>query len=573
MADAPSAETTWPRPTAAPVPMPPPSTPPPSTPPPSTPAPPSPSAADAAATRHVPVSSIRPGTGALPAVTPSLEDFERPDLEPMAPPTVAVLAGRTLIAVAALLVGLAARRGAEGTSETSEFWAVVVSAGVMALVGLATLVFWTASLAANARRLRTRSSSTAAITWSWIAVVAWVVVSCLTYLRVDIGGDFDPMPAVAAIGWVLTLAVAYGRLEGVYRSLSRRPPSVWLTAFPIDAAALGLIWWRLTSWPSPVGGDADHADLTANVAFGASVALGLNVIVFGWLTHRAGNALFERIGRLEALHRADRPVEPDWFRAGIAARDHLPDAPVRLRPLIRTRHLSTFVAGSHVVWGLALVAFGAIVAQLAVEYSGATVFVGDDLVVDGGDDRRLTAVAVVLGVAYVLAVVAHGIWAIVAAINGRRVTVHSPDPGTFAVAFAPAPMLLVAGVVVGGRLGYWLFVAGLLVGFLALLLVNQMLMALSVRLGGQQSGFSRWTACIALTYVAATVANVLFSAATDQLGVYAAVAFVQGGLVIAGAVVGLRAMRGLEEAVATHRQVRRAEVTPSSRPAPPPDTA
>lgn len=578
-------------PTSSPVPAPPPgdagSDTPPSLPSlPSSP-PPSPPATDDS-TRHVPDSSIMPGTGALPPATPSIEDFERPDLEPMGPPTVAVLAGRALIAVAALLVGLAARRGASRTADTYEFWSVVVSAGVLTAVGLATMVFWTAALAANARRLRARSSTPWATVGGWSLVVAWVAVSCVTYLRVDVGGDFDPLPAVAGLGWVLTMAVAYGRLQGVFRSLTRRPPIVWLTAFPIDAAALGLVWWRLTSWPSPVAGEVDHARLTANIAFGASAALAVNVFVFGWLTHRAGNALFERIGRLEALHRADRPTEPDWFRAGLAAREHIVDVDVPARPLIATRHLSIAVAALHALWGLALIASGAVIAQLAFEYSDRSVFVGDAVVIDDSDERRLTTVAVVLAVAYVLAVVAHGIWAIVTALNGRRVTVHSPDPATFAVAFAPAPLLLVAGVVAGGRLGYWLFVAGLLVGFLALLLVNQMLLALSVRLGGRSEGFSRWTLAIALTYVAAAAANILFAAATDQPGVYAAVAIVQGGLVVAGAVVGLGAMRDLERAIAGHRQVRRAGpdgvrsatsavdptgVTAAASPAPPPDTA
>ena len=392
--------------------------------------------------------------------------------------------------------------------------------------------------------------------WSWLIVVAWVAVSCLTYLRFEVGGELDPLPGVAALGWTIALAIAYGRLQGVFRGLARRPPVVWVSAFPIDLLAIGLVWWRLTSWPSPI--DWDDARLTSNVAFGAAAALTLNVFVFARLAQRGSDGVFERLGRLEARHRRDEPP-PEWFRAGLAGPTEAPDTPSTARPLIGTQGLGTAVAVLHVVWGIGLIVFGAVVAKLAFDYADQPVFLGDRLVVADRDIDRLEVGGALVGLASVAAIIAHGIWAVLNAINARRVTVHSPNPGTFAVAFAPTPILLGAGFVIGGRVGYWLVMAALTIAFFGLVLVNQMLMALSARLGGDLTGFGRWSLCIVLTYLAGVVLNVLFAQATAQLGLYATVAVLQGALIVAGGVFGFRAMRALEVTLREHRQVQRAD--------------
>ena len=92
------------------------------------------------------------------------------------------------------------------------FWPVVFSAGVFAVVGLGGLIFWSMKLADNARRLKVRSATPRAIAWSWLLVAGFVAFSCLTYLRVNVDGDLDPMPGVAAVGWSIVLAIPYARL-------------------------------------------------------------------------------------------------------------------------------------------------------------------------------------------------------------------------------------------------------------------------------------------------------------------------------------------------------------------------
>jgi hypothetical protein len=476
--------------------------------------------------------------------------------------TAAVLVGRVLFAVAALVIGIAARRST--STGGGAFWPVVWSAAVFTAVGVAGLIFWSAQLADNARRLRCRSATPRTISASWLAVVVWVALSCLTYLRVEVDGDLDPLPGVAAVGWAIVMAVAYGQLQGVFRGLSRTPPVVWITAFPIDVVAFGLVWWRLTGWPSPIGGDWDASRLTSNVAFGAAAALTVNVFVFARLAQRGSDGVYERLGRLEARRRGDDGPTPEWFQAGLAGRPPTaPSAtsPVVRRPLIRTREVSAGVAALHVVWGVGLVVFGMLIAKLAFDYAGLPVFLGDELALADADADRVALAGTIVAVAYGAAIVMHGVWAVIIAINARRITVHSPNPGTFAIAFAPTPLLLGTGLVIEGRLGYWLVIAGLTVAFFALILVNQMLMALSARLGGDLSGFSRWTLCLMLTYFAGVALNLLFVRAAAQLGLYATLSFLQGVLIAAGGVIGSRAMRALEQTLSDHRQAPRTAST------------
>lgn len=521
------------------------------------PAPGEPLIADRIATRNVPAATARKPNYEMPpaAAEPSTQPkWVRPDLESMGPPTTALLVGRALFIVAALLVGFAAQR-ATGGGRSDVFWPVVVSAGVFVAAGLVGLVFWSAALAGNAKRLRARCATAKGMALVWALPVAWAVLSSATYLRVQVDDDLDPLPAVAALGWVIACAIAFGRLQGVFSGLSRTPAKIWFTVFPLDTIAFGLLWWRLTGWPSPVGSDLDAARQTANVAYAAAAVLFVSGLASVWIANKGSQGIFERLGRLEAQN---RPAEsrPDWFRAGLVARP-AESASAPVRPLIGTGPLARIVGGLHVAWGVMTVLLAAVVVKLTFDYADVPVFLADELVLDDGDLRLVVIVGGLLGLTYVAAVVCHGVWAIIAAINARRVTVHAPNPGTFAIVYTPMPLLVVAGLVIGGRLGYWLVVAGLVLAFIALVLANQMLMALSARLGGALSGFSRWTLCFALVNLAGAAQNVLFVQAVAQLGFYAALLFVQGVIIGVGGIVGYRAMRDLEHTLATSKQVAR----------------
>lgn len=277
--------------------------------------------ADRMATRHVPTASASAGYGlpVQPAEPVTTDEFVRPALESMGPSTTAMLIGRGLMVAAMLLIGIAAQRSTgPARSERGEaFWPVAISAGVFVAVGIGGLVFWSVTLADNARRLKARSTSPRRMGWSWMPVLAWAVLSSLTFLRVEADADFDPLPGLAGIVFAALLAIPYALLQGVFRGLSRRPPLLWINVFPLDLAAFGLVWWRLTSWPDPVTtGDADHVRTTAYVALAAAGVLAINAIVFVLLAQRASASVFERLGRLETRHRGEKAPGPEWFMTG-----------------------------------------------------------------------------------------------------------------------------------------------------------------------------------------------------------------------------------------------------------------
>jgi hypothetical protein len=517
--------------------------------------------ADQMATRNV--QAARPVVDyGLPAqpVAPSadVEPFVRPELESMGPSTTALLIGRGLMVIAALLIGIAARRasGSSSAERAEAFWPVAASAGVFVVVGFAGLVFWTVTLADNAQRLKARVASPRSMGWSWAFVVLWVVVSSVTYLRIEADAELDPLPGVAGLGFVLLLAIPYGKLQRVFRGLSRRPPVLWVSAFPLDAVAFGLLWWRLTSWPDPVTvGDLDHVRLTANIAFGAAGALTVNVIVFVWLSQRGSSSVYERLGRLEARQHGETQTGPEWFATGLPARRNA--APVEQRPLINVTPLTGFVAFFHVLWGVSMALLGVALARFAFEYSDRTPSFDGTLLVDDDDADRIAFVAGVVSLVYVLTLIVHAVWSVLVALNARRVTVHAPNPASFGILFAPAPVLVVTGLLIGGNVGYWIVLIGLAYAFFALLRSNQMLMTLSSHVGGELRGFSTWTALIGFAYLVGVVENLLFSQTAGQLGFFATASLMQGVLIGIGGVVGYRSMSALDATMRGSRQVQR----------------
>ncbi|MEJ7798942.1 MAG: hypothetical protein WKF60_00385 [Ilumatobacter sp.] len=129
------------------------------------------------ATRNVPKASATVDYG-LPAKT-GVEPtpFRRPDLAPTGPSIVALVVGRTLIVAAVLLVGIAAARAGDGTLRRDAFWSVVAAAGVFVAVGLVGQVFWAATLADGARRLKVRGMSARG------QVIVWAIVAAGWCLR------------------------------------------------------------------------------------------------------------------------------------------------------------------------------------------------------------------------------------------------------------------------------------------------------------------------------------------------------------------------------------------------------
>ncbi len=513
-----------------------------------------------AATRNVQVTRPKVDYG-IPTAPADRErpEFVRPELLDLRQPMVVMLVGRVLMIVAALLIGAVARRATGGPERAEAFWPVVFSAAVFVVVGVGALVYWTVALAENAQRLKSRATSPRSVGWSWAIPIGWAAASAVTYLQIDVDGDLDPLPGVAGVGLLIALAIPYARLQGVFRGLLRKPPLLWVTAYPLDLLAFGLLWWRLTSWPDPLTrGDWDHTELTSNIAFGAMGILIVNGLVFAWLGERGTHGVFERLGRLEARSRGTDDLRPEWFASGLQRSPAA--APADLRPLRNTRPLTGVVSLFHVLWGVSLVALGIALVRLAFDYTD--VWTGENVFLEDEEDVGRVAIAGgAVAVTYVLTIIVHAVWAVLIALNARRVTVHAPNPASFGIIFVPMPVLVLVGLVLGGDVGYVLVLLGFALAFLALLYSNRMLMTLSSRLGGALTGFSRWTLVITAAYMVGLVENFLFRRAVARLGFFATATLVEGVLIVIGGVVGFKAMTALEETLHRHRQTRRAEPT------------
>ncbi|MEO6652663.1 MAG: hypothetical protein ABIP17_08405 [Ilumatobacteraceae bacterium] len=274
------------------------------------------------ATRNVPKASATTNYGLPTKTDAEPTPFERPELPPTGPSVVALVVGRTLIIAAVLLVGVAAAKVGDGSLRRDAFWSVVAAAGVFVAVAVAGQVFWAATLADGARRLKVRGMSVRGQVIVWAIVAGWVVVACVGYLRIEVDGDLDPLPVVAIGGVIVAMAVAYQRLRAVFAGLSRTPPKIMLTVFPLDALVFGVGWWRL----SDLSAERSEMQTTATMAYVGGLIAAVNALLFVWLSRRGEQALAERVRRLEMQHR--QTVEgtapgPDWLQ-----RRHLPEAAV-----------------------------------------------------------------------------------------------------------------------------------------------------------------------------------------------------------------------------------------------------
>lgn len=480
--------------------------------------------------------------------------FEPPELVSFGPPTTGLVLGRTLIVIAALVVGFAARQPVGDPDVRDVFWPVVASAGVLGLVGLAAIAFWCVQFAENGRRLRARVSPPDVVGWTWAVPVLWAAFASLTFLRAEPGGDFDPYPAIAITGLAICLAIPTSRLLKVFRGMTRRPPSLFATVFALDLLAVSVVWWRLMMW-SDAGAGVDEAQTTATLAFAAAGVLTASGLLYGWLALRAVQSTYERLGRIEARHRSAVDNGPGWFHSGFRP-DAAPSV-VEARPLINMAPLSSAVAIGHVVMGFLLLGWAVLTMRTAIETGGSIPLLGAvDL--DAGDLDRLGVITVVVLVVAAVTIAIHGVWGFLAGLDAARVTVHAPRPIAFAGAFVPAPLLIVAGLVVGGTTGEMLIAVGLLISIAALVRLNLILITVASHVGRGVRGFGLWTWLLVVAYLVALLERFVVSPASGRLAALAVLSVVQGVLVIVGAVIGRRAMRSFEQALLDHPRVRRA---------------
>jgi hypothetical protein len=240
--------------------------------------------------------------------------FEAPELLPLRLVNVAWIATRFAIVVwtaAIALVAIRTTRRIDGAAsdrsiaDVGDDMTIVVLVGVILLAALfGASVWWSRTVAENTRRLRGRWPSLNRATRVWFYPTVWVALAALTFLRINVTSEFDPLPAIAAIVFALTLYSPYSMLHRIFKTLTRvRPEMAIRAAYLLDLAGFGIIWWRLTDWPDPITGtDSGTVDAMAWAAIAASGLLLISAGITANIAHEAAVAQRYRIRVLATRH-------------------------------------------------------------------------------------------------------------------------------------------------------------------------------------------------------------------------------------------------------------------------------
>ena len=196
-------------------------------------------------------------------------------------------------------------RRTKSIADVGDDMTIVVLVGVVLLVGLfVSSVLWSRTVAENTRRLRGRWPSLNRATRVWFYPAVWVALSALTFLRINVTGEFNPLPAIAAIVFAIGLYCPFAMLHRIFKTLTRvRPDGAIRAAYLLDLAGFGVIWWRLTDWPDPItAGDSGIVDAMAWAAIASSGLLLISAGITANLAHQAILAQRYRIRVLATRH-------------------------------------------------------------------------------------------------------------------------------------------------------------------------------------------------------------------------------------------------------------------------------
>ena len=286
------------------------------------------------------VDLVEPIPGAKPGYdNPVL--FEVPVLLPLRAVNIAWIAARFAIVLWTAAIAFVAVRttnridgAASGRSIASagDDMTIVVLVGVVLLAAaFAASVMWSRTVAENTRRLRGRWPSLNRATRVWFYPTVWVALAALTFLRVEVTGEFNPLPAIAAIVFALTLYSPFSMLHRIFKTLTRvRPDGAIRAAYLLDLAGFGIIWWRLTDWPDPITPtDSGTVDAMAWAAIASSGLLLISAGITANLAHQAIVAQQYRIRVLATRHVQGLALPLVPRRAWGRVRTNLDDAATR----------------------------------------------------------------------------------------------------------------------------------------------------------------------------------------------------------------------------------------------------
>ena len=186
------------------------------------------------AANAIPKAEVEP-SDVVPGAIPGYENpvvFEAPELLELRWVNIAWITARFAIVLWTAAIAMVAIRTARRIDDAApesviaavgDDMTIVVLVGVVLLAALfAASLAWSRTVAENTRRLRGRWPSMNRATRVWFYPTVWVALAALTFLRIKVTSEFNPLPAIAAIVFAIVLYCPFSMLHRVFKTLAPR---------------------------------------------------------------------------------------------------------------------------------------------------------------------------------------------------------------------------------------------------------------------------------------------------------------------------------------------------------------
>ena len=200
----------------------------------------------------------------------------------------AVLVARCAVfvwAVGVVIAAIAARSNATGSSDRGTTVTLVGWLGVIVLIVLSVLGWrWSDRKTRNIHLLEARLPTRFWCIRAWLAPLLWFALMSVTVLQLEPTELLDVRPPIVVPIFAAALWRPYALVRRILASLIRiRSDALVGTAYVLDLAAFGLLWWQLWTLPDLIAApNVGTLDVFIGVSAAAAVALGANIVI--WVT-------------------------------------------------------------------------------------------------------------------------------------------------------------------------------------------------------------------------------------------------------------------------------------------------
>ncbi len=234
-----------------------------------------------------------------------LAPFLPPEIRRFEVLRILLLAVRVAMTVWAFTLGAVASRSADDvvSLDRAVRTLIVVGAAIAALWFVLGAT-WSVLRTRNIQRLDGRYPTQWRAARVWLYAPVWIAVMSVTLVQLEPNPDFDVRPPIIVVGFVLAMLPIYRIVQRLFRSLVRvRPDAATFVLFIVDTIAIGLIWWRIATWPErAVDIGPTTTDLLTSAAFASAIALLVGLLAAVYLDLEVDRAEDTRLLALRSRH-------------------------------------------------------------------------------------------------------------------------------------------------------------------------------------------------------------------------------------------------------------------------------